>query len=415
MNKTDLSVQKLDWRLLFLRAGVLQKLKRSSFKKPKPIQAQVIPKILQKKNIVVVSPTASGKTLAYLLPLYQLAKFMNYKALILLPTKELVFQVIQMMRQIDAGFAQRCLALHGGVSLLKSKQTLQRPWSFLVSTPGRLQELISEFPTLFNEIKVIIYDEFDQLLNDSFVLQVKAIEKKIPLAQVAYFSATNFSTNYGFESYRSLFKKPYEKIEYKFKKSKVKEELFLIMNLKNKLKISLELLEQFFKNSENEKKQQSNQALIFVNNRKKAEHLYGILKQYYKNCTFIHGRQESRNQRFQNMMSGKISLIIATNLIGRGVDTLKVNFVLNFDLPHNYEQYVHHKGRVGRVNHLGYYYSLVDTSQYLEWKKLEKGFTKEIPLSLKSVSREKWLLTAKAKHQNTIKKEDRIKSIQKQQ
>ncbi len=396
------------WKTLFLRSGVVQKIKRSSFKKPTLIQEKVIPKVLQEKNLVVVSPTASGKTLSYLLPIYQMVQYGHKKVLILVPTKELVFQIRQMIQQIDKEFALKCLAIFGGVPLSKSKQTVQKPWSILVSTPGRLRELSKGMPFLLNEIRICVYDEFDKLLQVDFEEDISFLYKKMDRkTQYLYFSATQAIQN------NSLLSKPYEKITIQQQNYKIYEELYFIMNVKKKMTICLDLLQQFFNSSQAKKLMNGkfSQALVFVNNRKKAEHLYGLLKQHYSNCEFIHSQVTQRDQKFQDIMSGKIPLIITTDLMGRGVDTLQVNLVINFDLPRSEKEYLHHKGRVGRLGRHGEYYSLLDTSQYMEYIKIEKNTPYPIPSNLLYSNKHKWFLTAKAKHSNFVSKQKRIENI----
>jgi superfamily II DNA/RNA helicase len=325
------------------------------------------------------------------------------QSLILTPTRELAFQVSQMLREFDEKLHRKCLVLVGGKAIRDQQFRLVRGWRVIIATPGRLLEFLDKDPGLLNGINLLIMDEYDKLLSLGFRQQVQKIEASVPWdTHRVWLSATEPEER----SFLPGLKFRTVKIGPKTAQTPCEERLYFLKNTHLKTRLCLEALNQA-----------QGQVIIFVANRQKANHLNGLLKQNGIPCGLLHGRlkQSERQLAFQAFLNGKFSILIATDIAGRGLDTLRVDLVINFNLPRNARDYIHRKGRAGRMGRPSRCLSFAGPDEFLPLRNLEKGLDYTIPPCPGYNDREAWLVKARAKHKQKVDRERRIKAIRRAQ
>ena len=168
------------WKELGLPNKIIRALRRSSLSHPTPVQQRSLPYGLTGRDFVAVAPAGTGKTLAYLLPLWTSLDSSQIRALILIPTRELAFQVSRMLRELNPKLHQDCLVIVGGHGIKRQAQKLRGGWKVLIATPGRLLDFLHRDASLLSMVRLLVLDEFDKLLKLGFREQIKQIRRLIP-------------------------------------------------------------------------------------------------------------------------------------------------------------------------------------------------------------------------------------------
>ena len=377
----------------------MQTLKRSSFSEPTEIQLKAIPHALRGQDILGIAPTGTGKTLAYLLPMWQRIQQSRIRSLVVLPTRELAYQVSQMLQKLHQPLRDKTIVLVGGRSLKADISSLLSNWNICIITPGRMLDLLESLPQCLQSVSLVVYDEFDKLLKMGFQEQLTGIQQHLsPSLQTFCYSATAPS-----EQEQPPLRPNAQVIVIKNKqKEEIEEYFFFLKTPKKKGSLCVELLEKH-----------KGQTIVFVRNREKANHVNGLLKLHHIPCELFHGKvgDMQRVKTFQKFLDGKISTLIATDLAGRGLDTLHVDFVLNYDLPQNIEDYLHRCGRVGRLGKKGFCYSFAEPTEYIAFRNIEQGLPYPIPCHPNYGRIDKWLLSGRAKHQKKMEKQKRLAKL----
>ena len=367
--------------------------------KPTQIQNKVIYPLIRGKDAIIISPTGSGKTLSYLIPLCHYLDFTGFPSLILVPTRELAFQVSQVLKKFQPQI-QIVLAV-GGTPFEKQKKHLLVGYQVLIATPGRLIEFLEWNNALLRKVKYVVFDEFDKLLNMGFANEVNKIENQLNKKRQLICLSATFSNDISFPKVA----KNHLWVNLVSKKTTIEESFYLFKNPKRKGKMCIELINQH-------REKDTSSILIFVSNRKKANHLQGLLKLNQVSCGMLHGASNNRSQTFQHFIEGNIKVLITTNLLGRGIDTLKVGLVINYDLPNTFEEYIHRKGRTGRLGKSGSYINFAEPSEYLAMKKIKARIT--LPI-VKYGNRDKWMLSARALHKTRVLRTQKLEKLKTQQ
>jgi ATP-dependent RNA helicase RhlE len=329
---------------------LLSTLKELGLNTPTPVQSDSFALIKSGKNVVGISQTGTGKTLAYLLPLIQEMKFSNQlppRALILVPTRELVVQVVEAAQPLCKGLSLRVQGVYGGVNLNKQALALQDGVDLLVATPGRLYDLTLNGALRLKEIKSLVIDEVDIMLDLGFRFQLTNIFDLLPeKRQNIMFSATMTEEidalidDYFIDSERisiAVSGTPLQNIE---------QQCYSVPNFHTKVNLLSYLL------SEEEFKK----VLVFAESKKMADRLFETLKlRNVSKMGIIHSNksQNARLNAVTDFDEGKNSLLIATDVMARGLDMHEISHVINFDTPLYPENYMHRIGRTGRAKKLG--------------------------------------------------------------
>jgi ATP-dependent RNA helicase SrmB len=348
---------------LSLAETLLAAVKKMGYQHPTPVQRQAIPPALEHKDLLVSAETGSGKTAAFLLPmLHHLLTLPSTKfgtrALILAPTRELARQTFTQCQQLTEGTDLKVGLITGGDDFKHQQGVIRRNAQILISTPGRLLELMEQDAPDFTHLEVLILDEADRMLDMGFSEAVLAIANRCSAQrQTLLFSAT--LTHYGVIKIADKVLKNHQIIALNTLHdghSNIQQQLVLADNDDHKQKLLAWLLL-------NEK---YDKALVFTNTRIKADELRGPLRGQKLRVGVLHGDmdQQDRNRMMELFRDGTINIVVATDLAARGLDVKGINLVINFDVPRNGIDYIHRIGRTGRADEQGLTIALVN---HTEW------------------------------------------------
>ncbi|EGQ8524370.1 TPA: DEAD/DEAH box helicase [Vibrio parahaemolyticus] len=321
------------------------------FKKPTDIQALAIPELLAGQDLLALANTGSGKTLAYGLPLLEkLSVNPEQKALILVPTRELAMQVSEAINQVGQVLELNAVCLCGGVDKEQQQQALATNPHILVATTGRLVDLANNGLDL-SKVHYLVLDEADRLLDMGFWPDVQNIAMQTSnQRQTAMFSAT-FSEELK-EKAKQLMPAPKQVAAHQENSTNqdIVETLYLV-NKGSKTKALIELIQ----------KNAWTQALVFIGAKENADGLAKKLNKAGISTNALHGNksQDEREEALAQFKSGQIQVLIATDLLARGIHIELLPVVINFELPMHAETYVHRVGRTARAGEQGVAMSLV--------------------------------------------------------
>lgn len=363
---------------LNLSKQLLRALEDIGYTSPTPIQEKALPIIMSGRDAVGISQTGTGKTFAYLLPILRLLPFSNQRTprvLILVPTRELVVQVVEEVKKLTAYLSIRCVGVYGGGNINIQKQQVYDGVDILVGTPGRIIDLTLSRSLQFNTIQKLVIDEVDEMLNLGFRAQLLQILDKLPeKRQNLMFSATlNEDVESMIDSY---FIKPdyIELISRGTPLEKIIQQAYHVPNFYTKVNL-LEFLLQTDKSI--------TKALLFVKNKKIADEIYKELEnEFGGDIGVIHSNktQANRFNAVKQLNEGTNRLLIATDLVARGLDLKDITHVINFDLTKDANSYIHRIGRTGRADKTGIAISFITKAEEKMQKEIEALMNKKIQL-----------------------------------
>lgn len=320
------------------------------FKKATPIQQESYSKILSGSDFVGIAQTGTGKTIAYLLPILQDLKYSDQphpRVLILAPTRELVIQIVEEIEKLTTYLSVRTVGVYGGSSNINSqKRALANGLDIIVGTPRRLYDLVLCNAVRLKSIKKLVIDEVDIMLDFGYKTQLNNIFDHLPIKrQNILFSAT--MTTYVDELIDDFLLNPIKKtislsgtpLE------TISQECFAVPNFYTKVNLLNHLLEN---------REEHSKVLIFVATKLNADRLFELLD-FESEISVIHSRKEQnhRTKSLEKLESGVSRILIATDVVARGIDIEKISTVISFDTPFYAENYIHRIGRTGRAEEQG--------------------------------------------------------------
>ncbi len=369
-------IQKNNSAIRFDNLGIASKLleiiQQNNFITPTPIQHQCIPIALQDKDIVGIAQTGTGKTLAFGLPMIQRLSFLKGQGLILLPTRELALQVDEVLNQVGRSFGLKTAVLIGGASMNQQIQSLRRNPHIIVATPGRMIDHLNQKIISLQNIKIIVLDEADRMLDIGFMPQIVEILKTAPKErQTMMFSATMPQS---ISTLATRFMKMPLRIEVAPAGTpavNVEQEIFFTPK---ELKIAL--LEKILKEN-------NGQVLVFSRTKYGAKRIANNLRNSGYQAVEIHSDRTlaQRRNAMDGFKSGRYRILVATDIAARGIDVNDIATVINYDLPGNSEDYVHRIGRTGRAGKSGKAISFATPDQRKDILQIERLIKKSIPVS----------------------------------
>ncbi|WP_342504696.1 DEAD/DEAH box helicase [Sporosarcina sp. FSL K6-2383] len=317
------------------------------YETPIEVQSQVIPRALDKQDLIVKSHTGSGKTAAFGIPLCEMIDWegQNPQALILAPTRELAVQVQEDVAAIGRVKGIRTVAVYGKEPFAKQQEELERKTHIVVGTPGRMRDHIDKETFNVDDVKYLIIDEADEMLSMGFAAQVEAIIEKLPSSRVTMvFSATWPATVE--ELCRKYMSNPIDiqiastavttsAIEHSMFKVKEAGKMALLKNI-----LAIE---------------KPASCIIFCKTKRQVDTVFAELKKSNYSCEKIHGGivQEHRFAVMEGFKLGNFRYLVATDVAARGIDVEHISLVINYDVPMEKESYVHRTGRTGRAGKKG--------------------------------------------------------------
>jgi superfamily II DNA/RNA helicase len=375
------------------------------FASPTPVQAAALPRALAGESFRAVAPTGTGKTLVYLLAAWRLRESGRATALVLVPTRELGYQVSQMLQELDPAQREGTVVAVGGHGKRGQEKQADRGWRMLVATPGRLLDLLQSGSLSLRALGLVVLDEFDKLIGMGFEEQIAAVLKQVPKgAQRLLLSATDHEV--GAAEKLGLGDLPLLSAEREAGARAFTEEFYFLRTAKKKQPLLLEALART-----------KGQAIVFVGNRDKVNHLHGLLKLRGIRALALHGHmpQKERARAYQEFKEGKYPVLVATDLASRGLDLPETDLIVNYDLPKHYKDYVHRMGRASRRGQPGRCVSFAGPDDYLPMRNLEKESPEPLNFHPDYAQRDAWFAQAKRIHDAEVKRESRREFIREQQ
>ncbi len=358
--------------------SILKALDDIGFVEPTPIQQRAIPKINSGVNIVGVAQTGTGKTAAYLLPLLtklRKPEGMDPRVLVIVPTRELAIQVGQDVAELTTYSELRHAAIYGGIGWTKHAALLEEGIDILVATPGRLWDLYQVGVLRLKKVKYLVVDEADRMLDMGFMPQLRQLQEIIPpKRQNLLFSAT-FSES--IEKLAEEFLDHYHKMEIAPSATPVElvtQIAYKVANYRTKLNLIKHLLED---------EETFSRVVIFVKTKEHADGVFKVIDRKTEGETRLLHSNKAQNTRInaiQAFKKGEVRILITTDVSARGMDVSKVSHVINFDLPNDYDDYIHRIGRTARAGNKGDAITLIDQADEWHWKKIEEMIRQEIVL-----------------------------------
>ena len=361
----------MSFKSLGLPSTLVEILEKQEYKAPYPIQKVAVPVILKGRDVLGIAPTGSGKTASYVLPVLSRlqqskeAKNRQVDVLVLVPTRELAEQVKEVFVLFEKGLEHSApiMAVYGGVSINPQMKALFGI-SVLVATPGRLLDLVASNAVQFNKLQTLILDEADKLLNLGFKEEMNKIFALLPKKrQNLLFSATlNEKVE---EIHQFLLHNP-EVINVAPKEGNLENIRQLAYTIAEEKKGPL--LRHLIK-SEN-----MQQVLVFTASTYKSEHVADKLHKNGIDARSIHGKksQHARTKALEAFKAGKLRVLVATDLLARGIDIEFLPHVINYELPRSPKDYVHRIGRTGRAEATGEAISLISPEEEHHFRVIQK-------------------------------------------
>jgi len=355
---------------LGLSEPLLKAVAEQGYDTPSPIQMEAIPAVLEGKDVMAAAQTGTGKTAGFTLPILELlskgqrVKANQARVLIITPTRELAAQIGESVITYGKYLPLRSAVVFGGVKINPQMKKLRQGVDILVATPGRLLDLYNQNAIRFNQLEILVLDEADRMLDMGFINDIKKILALLPKQrQNLLFSAT-FSDDIR-RLAKGLVNNPVE-ISVTPRNTTVEavEQWICPVDKKQKSALLIELI-----NSN-----QWNQVLVFSRTKHGANKLTTQLEKVGLSAAAIHGNksQGARTRALANFKSGKIQILVATDIAARGLDIDQLPHVVNFDLPNVPEDYVHRIGRTGRAGATGQAVSLVSADEFKQLSDIER-------------------------------------------
>ncbi|MCK4739786.1 MAG: DEAD/DEAH box helicase [Deltaproteobacteria bacterium] len=372
----------MDFKELGLRAELLDAVRKAGYTTPTPIQAKAIPVVLNNQDVLAGAQTGTGKTAAFTLPMLEILsrtqsgvkKSRRPRALVLTPTRELAAQVAESVALYGRNLRLNSTVIYGGVGINPQINSLKRGVDIIIATPGRLLDHASRPTVDLSTIEILVLDEADRMLDMGFIHDIKRVIKFLPLKrQNLLFSATYNDEIKKLAS--GLLNQP-ELIEVA-RRNTTAELVSQVVHPVGRTR-KRELLSHIISDGN------WKQVLVFTRTKHGANRLSKQLITDKISATAIHGdkTQGARTRALADFKRGQVRVLVATDIAARGLDIDKLPHVVNYDLPHVPEDYVHRIGRTGRAGLSGEAVSIVCPDESLQLRNIERLLGKKIEVKL---------------------------------
>lgn len=353
---------------LGLSQVMLDSLRQARYDAPTPIQAGLIPLALQGLDVIGQARTGTGKTAAFMIPILERLKpnreVSGPQALVLTPTRELAVQVRDEADKLTYGRKVHCVAIYGGKPIRGQIEKLERGAQIIVGTPGRVLDHMSRGTLKWDDLGCVVLDEADRMLDIGFRPDIEKILRRCPKERQTFLLSATVPP-------------PILHLARRY----MRDPQSLDFSPQN---LAVETIDQYYFTVEHEKKfellvrllmrDKPRQAIIFCRTKRGTERLYQRLAKLTAKVECIHGdMQQSARDRVMGMLrSGKVRLLIATDVVGRGIDVTSISHIINFDIPQFCDDYVHRVGRTGRMGREGVAFTFVEPDQGYELTRIEQ-------------------------------------------
>ena len=360
MNSTSFTNLKLDPK-------ILRAIEDEGYSEPTPIQLAAIPELLAGKDLLATAQTGTGKTAAFSLPILQMLNSRQERdaigALILTPTRELALQIDESLRHYGRHLSLRSAVVLGGVPSGAQIRALRQNPDILVATPGRLLDLMNQGHARLDRVSMLVLDEADRMLDIGFRPDIEKILRRCPKQrQTLLLSAT---IDKGVERLAKSYMVDPEILDFSpsTKAPDTIEQHYFTVEEMRKFDLLLRLLD----------REDPEQAIVFCRTKRGTDRVERKLSQKMKGVACIHGdmQQTARDRVMQSFRDAKVRILVATDVVGRGIDVTNISHIINYDMPQSSDDYVHRVGRTGRMGREGVAYSFVTPEQGIELTRIE--------------------------------------------
>ena len=346
----------VDFNTFGLHAELLRAIHDMAYTKPTPIQSDAIPHALEGRDLLACASTGSGKTAAFLLPIIERLRKQpkgGTRALIITPTRELAAQTVEHAKALARHTRLRAAAIYGGVGMRPQEAALRSGTDIIVATPGRLLDHMRYDYTDFSRLEVLVLDEADRMLDMGFLPDIRRVLKQLPATrsrQTLFFSATLPAQIV--ELSRELLNKP-ARINTERQAMPAKGVAQALYPVRQKLKgeLLIELL----------RRNEIGNVIVFTRTKHRANRLAEKIERAGIATARIHGNrsQGQRTEALAGFKEGRYRVLVATDIVARGIDVEALDHVVNFDVPHTPDDYIHRVGRTARAEATGDAFTLV--------------------------------------------------------
>ncbi|HLS47216.1 MAG TPA: DEAD/DEAH box helicase [Gemmatimonadales bacterium] len=351
-----------------LQPDLLRGIRELGFNRPTPIQQEAIPPAMAGKDVLACAMTGSGKTAAFLLPI--MARLMDKprgttRALILTPTRELAAQIGEHLAELAVHTPLTGAAIFGGVGMGPQEHAFRSGVDVIVATPGRLLDHLKQPYARFDKLEVLVLDEADRMLDMGFLPDIRRVLRHLPeRRQTLFFSATMPGPIV--ELTRELLKRP-ATINLERKSAPAVGITQAVYPVREDLKaeLFLELI----------RRGVLHDVIVFTRTKHRSNRLADFLTQHGVSCARIHGNrsQAQRTDALAGFKAGRIKVLVATDIVARGIDIEELGHVVNFDVPHQPEDYIHRVGRTARAEATGDAFTFVAPEEEGDLRAIERA------------------------------------------
>lgn len=370
---------------LGLSGPIMRAIDEIGYKIPTLIQAQAVPVILKKQDLVGIAQTGTGKTASFTLPILEIltnskGRARMPRALILEPTRELAIQVADNLKQYGKHLKLNYALLVGGESIVEQKEILNRGVDIIIATPGRLMDLFDKGAILLNQVKVLVIDEADRMLDMGFIPDVERIISYLPKTRQTLLLSATMSPEIKKLTDSFLLNPTEITVAPPSSVATTIESGLVIVPEKKKRDTLRKLL----------RKDDVKNAIIFCNRKRDVDILTRSLNRHGFQSSALHGdlTQQHRTKTMEDFKNGDIQYLVCSDVAARGIDIDNLSHVFNFDLPRHAEDYVHRIGRTGRAGRTGHAYSIATEDDKENIEAIESLIKKSIPLISLNLSEE---------------------------
>lgn len=358
---------------------ILKALHHEGYTHPTPIQAQTIPLLLQGKDVLGCAQTGTGKTASFAIPILQLLYQAGpdqgkkkIKALILTPTRELAIQIDESFGAYGKNLGLKHTVIFGGVSQHAQVDRLNRGIDILIATPGRLLDLIQQGFVHLQNIQFFVLDEADRMLDMGFVNDVKKVITKLPKRRHSLFFSATMPPVIQSLADSILFQPSKVEVTPVSSTAETIQQSLYFVSKTDKKRLLIHLLES----------EKIHSVLVFTRTKHGADRVVKDLDKAGIKAAAIHGNksQNARQNALNDFKTGKIKVLLATDIASRGIDIDSLSHVINYELPNVPETYVHRIGRTGRAGASGIAFSFCEEEEFGELKDIQKLIGKKIPV-----------------------------------
>lgn len=321
-------------------------IKTAKFHYPTPIQDQAIPVALTGKDVIGIAGTGTGKTVAFLIPIInRFVEDRKHMAMVLAPTRELAQQIEEAFKQLTRGMRLFSVSCVGGAPEGRQLRELEQGVHMVIGTPGRVQDFIQRKKIKLNEFGSVVLDEADRMLDMGFIDDMRDILKGMPEDRRSYFFSATFSPEIRKLCGEFLNNPVTVSVKTRDTASSVDQNVVRYNQHEEKIDLLVDILKQ----------PEANKVLIFRETKRSVDELAETLHRQGFKAEPLHGdlRNRQRERAVRALATGQVQVLIATDVAARGIDIPDVSHVINFDLPQNYDTYIHRIGRTGRGSKLG--------------------------------------------------------------